>query len=410
MSKLILFDDGQVGGGPLSPLTDLRASFELRSGAVTTGERLARRLGRELAGVVVAAELAGVVATRFDVPVNRLPEGDGFLVVNGRWVRMAGRLPDELNTAMVDAEGAVVAAYMDAAQARRFIEGGCELPDDVDATPVRDAGLLSRPWELPSIGVGENLIEDLEAMAHVPEFDAGTAVQAAVTGEHPVRVSGTAEVGAFVVFDTSEGAIVIDESAVIQPHCVIGGPCYVGTGSVIRAHADVRHSVIGPQCRVGGEVSGSVIQGYSNKAHYGYLGDSYIGEWVNLGAGTTTSNLKNTYGPVRMQTHMHGRPEPTGQRFLGSVVGDHVKTAIGTRLMTGACVHTGAMIAVSGFAPKCVERFAFLTDDGAGRFELEHFALVADRMMQRRAKRVTAELTQRFAELHTEHRRPTFAA
>src|SRR5690606_29763654 len=106
-----------------------------------------------------------------------------------------------------------------------------------------------------------------------------------------------------------------------------------------------------PTCRIGGEVSHSIFQSFSNKTHGGYLGHALVGEWVNLGAATNASNLKNTYGSVRMQLAARGPREDTGLLQLGPILGDYVRTAIGTRIPTGAVIGTGCMISLSGFAP-----------------------------------------------------------
>jgi bifunctional N-acetylglucosamine-1-phosphate-uridyltransferase/glucosamine-1-phosphate-acetyltransferase GlmU-like protein len=113
-------------------------------------------------------------------------------------------------------------------------------------------------------------------------------------------------------------------------------------------------------CRVGGEVKNSILFGYSNKAHEGYLGDSYVGKWVNLGAGTTVSNLKNTLGEVTAR--IGHRNIPTGRRKLGAMIGDHVKTAIGTRMMAGSYLGFCCQLAASQILPSFVPSFTFLTD------------------------------------------------
>jgi len=148
------------------------------------------------------------------------------------------------------------------------------------------------------------------------------------------------------------------------------GPCYIGPYAHLMPLTLIRPgTTIGMMCRIGGEVSNSIVFGYSNKAHDGYLGDSYIGKWVNIGAATNTSNLKNTYGEIRVMTPRG--PEKTGRHHLGSLIGDHVKTAIGTRLMAGTYVGLASMIANSGIADKFVPSFTFLTDKGAEPYRLD---------------------------------------
>src|SRR3954462_4173874 len=137
----------------------------------------------------------------------------------------------------------------------------------------------------------------------------------------------------------------------IGANSVLKGPCYVGPHSQVKPLTVVHAGTsIGPMCKVAGEINNSIITAYTNKSHEGYLGDSYLGEWVNLGAGTTTSNLKNTYGPVRLRMGKTTEVE-TGRRHLGSLIGDHAKTAIGTRLMTGSYVGYCTMLASSTLPP-----------------------------------------------------------
>ena len=144
---------------------------------------------------------------------------------------------------------------------------------------------------------------------------------------------------------------------------------------------------IGEHCLVARqEISHSIIQGYSNKAHTGYLGNSLVGQWVNLGADTNVSNLKNTYGPVRVQLSADTPPENTGQSKQGPIIGDFVRTAIGSRLPTGSCYSTGTMLALSGVAPKFTPRFSFLTDDGPPdeKYDIDKFLAAARTVMARR--------------------------
>src|SRR5699024_3671599 len=127
---------------------------------------------------------------------------------------------------------------------------------------------------------------------------------------------------------------------------------------VIQPHALIRrYAAIGPFCKVAGEVSFSILQGYVNKGHSGFLGHAVIGAWCNFGAGTTASNLKNTYGHVRLQLAGDAAPIDTARMFHGPVMGDFVRTAIVTRLSTGTVLGTGCMIATSGFAPRFAAPF-----------------------------------------------------
>jgi UDP-N-acetylglucosamine diphosphorylase/glucosamine-1-phosphate N-acetyltransferase len=188
-----------------------------------------------------------------------------------------------------------------------------------------------------------------------------------------------------VVFDVRNGPVVIERGAQVLSGTRLEGPCWIGPGARVLGGA-IRASAFGPRSVVRGEVSSSVFLGYANKAHDGFVGHSVLGHWVNLGAGTTTSNLKNTYGIVRLS--VAGTPLATGRQFLGSLIGDHAKTAIGTMLGTGTVIGAGANVFGPGLG-KYLPPFAWGT--GGGRVSEEGFLQVAGRVLPRRELEVTPE-------------------
>jgi UDP-N-acetylglucosamine diphosphorylase / glucose-1-phosphate thymidylyltransferase / UDP-N-acetylgalactosamine diphosphorylase / glucosamine-1-phosphate N-acetyltransferase / galactosamine-1-phosphate N-acetyltransferase len=188
------------------------------------------------------------------------------------------------------------------------------------------------------------------------------------------------------VLDATAGPILIGRRASIQAFTRLAGPCFIGEGSTITG-GDIRGSSIGPVCKVRGELSSSIFLGYGNKGHDGFVGHSLIGEWVNLGAGTTTSNLKNTYGPVSVHTPAGVRE--TGMQFLGTLFGDHAKTGIGLRLTTGTIVGAGANIYGAAMPPKLVPPFAWGDAAPYASWDIEKFLVVAERVMARRSVAMT---------------------
>ncbi len=394
---LILLDDNLAD---LRPLCDLRASFELRTGALTTSERLVSQVGMHAAALWVRAEMAELIASRHSEPVNKLPGGGPFLVVNGRCARLTIETPTVVNTAVVDSAGAVIAALLDRATAETMLASGFNLPGSVRTTTVKGAPLLMHPWHVLEQAAA-NLDHDLSILARrLHQLEIEPAPRVTIVGKHRVMIGKDTVVHPHVVFDTSDGPICIDDRAVVRSMSVMVGPGYIGRDSIVVNHAHIRgHNIIGPWCKVGGEVNSCLFQGYANKAHSGYLGNSFVGEWVNLGADTVTSNLKNTYGEVRMQLDA-GVELRTGMQFLGTIFGDHGKTSIGTRMLTGSVMHTGAMLATSGFPPKCIAPFAFITEKGEEKYQLDKFFGVAEAVMKRRGMTVTPQLKARLEALH----------
>ena len=210
----------------------------------------------------------------------------------------------------------------------------------------------------------------------------GPPAHAAVLGDYPVCLLAGAVIEPHVVLDATAGPILIGPRATVQAFTRLVGPLSIGEGSMVVGDR-IASSAIGPVCKVRGEVSTSAFLGYSNKSHDGFVGHSYIGEWVNLGAGTTTSNLKNTYGTVMLETSAGSRD--TGMQFLGTMFGDHAKTGIGVRLTTGTIIGAGANVYGSEMPPKLVPPFAWGDGTPYGIYTLDKFLQVADRAMGRRA-------------------------
>jgi UDP-N-acetylglucosamine diphosphorylase/glucosamine-1-phosphate N-acetyltransferase len=183
----------------------------------------------------------------------------------------------------------------------------------------------------------------------------------------------------FVLFDVSAGPIWIEQGVTIRAFTRLAGPAWIGRSTTILG-GNVSASSIGPHCKVRGEIEATVIHGYSNKAHDGFLGHAYVGRWVNLGALTTNSDLKNNYGTVRIWTP-DGETD-TGEKKIGCLLGDHVKTAIGTMFGTGTVVGAGANVFGAEPPPKYVPPFAWGNPDVA--WDLDRVLQAAEIAMGRR--------------------------
>jgi UDP-N-acetylglucosamine diphosphorylase/glucosamine-1-phosphate N-acetyltransferase len=166
------------------------------------------------------------------------------------------------------------------------------------------------------------------------------------------------------------------------------GPCFVGPRTQVHGAKIRAGTTLGPDCRVGGEVEASIVQGHSNKYHDGFLGHAYVGEWVNLGAGTHNSDLRNDYGPVRVT--VNGRTVHTGQTKVGCFLGDHTKTGLGTLLNTGANAGVFCNLLPGGLLPKYVPSFASWWDGAlADRADLAALLRTAAQVMTRRGQECT---------------------
>ncbi len=382
MARLVFFDDGCEA---LRPLNDLRWAGDIRVGPLTNIERLCTYLEGDVGAIWVPDSIADLVKDEHDHPVNALPHGEGPLLLLNARLPMPIEAFAQLKPGVVlleQASGDPIALLADHDDARAFLEEHIMPRQRIE---VNERVLLSRPWHFKS--ARDRAIEmDLALISEgiSPEDDA-LPEGCMHIGEQRVILDDEALIYPGVTFVAEDGPIVVAARATVRPGATLIGPCFIGTGSTVLEHAVIRSfTSIGPVCKVNGEVSGCVFQGFANKAHDGFLGDSWIGEWVNLGAGTVGSNLLNTYGEVLCRRGPDAPRERTGETFLGAVIGDHVKTAIGTRLMTGCIIHTGCMLAQTAPIGGTIAPFTWMTDAGHRPYRPGKFLDVMRTAMGRR--------------------------
>jgi UDP-N-acetylglucosamine diphosphorylase/glucosamine-1-phosphate N-acetyltransferase len=209
------------------------------------------------------------------------------------------------------------------------------------------------------------------------------------------------------VLDAENGPIYIGKNVKILPNAVIEGPAYVGDGSLIKVSAKIyENTSIGPVCKVGGEVEASIIHAFSNKQHEGFIGHSYLGTWVNIGADTNNSDLKNDYGNVKV--YVDGELIDSGSMFVGLIMGDHSKSGINLMFNTGTVVGVSCNIYGSGLPPKFVPSFSWGgAQDGFVTYRIDKAIEVARRVMARRNVQLTEideKLFRKIFELTEEER------
>jgi UDP-N-acetylglucosamine diphosphorylase/glucosamine-1-phosphate N-acetyltransferase len=269
----------------------------------------------------------------------------------------------------------------DAARGRSLAKWAAQNGVKLEEANVR---LVSHYWQL----IGENrtcIGDDFQKSplrGTAPETELFKGVE--LINENDIVIGADVEVRSGTVLDASEGAIVIANGVRIEPNAIIYGPCAIGEGAIVRGGAKIGHgTTIGRQCRVGGEIEESIFSPFGNKQHDGFVGHSCAGSWVNIGAGSCTSDLKNNYGLVRAWTA--GRMRDTGRRFLGATIGDHAKVAVNSRLNTGAVVGFNANVLSSGFPPKFVPSFTWQIEPEFVRCGLDDAIETARTMMDRRS-------------------------
>ncbi len=382
MSSVILFEDARWVD--LLPMVYWRSVFELFAGRKTLLDNAAVNLKRSIDGLWMRDWIADVGGDRCQIPANQ-PVAAGDVLVNGRW------LVDDA----VDFEAApfigvcgndIVYVACDETLSKTVSPAmlcdakGCDELRQKAPTGEVEATLLRYPWDIISRN-RETLHNHWKGDDRSNNGEVSSS--AFVVNPDQVHVGDDSVVRPTAVIDADGGPVFISNNVIIDVHTYIEGPAYIGPGSHVKPHTAIRSgTTLGPMCKVAGEISSSIFCGFANKQHEGFIGDAYIGSWVNLGAGTTNSNLKNTYGNVKVQ--IGAREVDSGLRFVGSTIGDFSRLGIGQLLPTGAVVGMGAMLATGGLAPKFVPSFGWQTADGCCEADLEKTLHTAKVMMSRR--------------------------
>ncbi len=189
------------------------------------------------------------------------------------------------------------------------------------------------------------------------------------------------------IINASEGPVYIGEDAQVMDGSIIRGPVAVCKGAIIKMGARIyENTTIGPYSKVGGEITDTVFFGYSNKVHDGFLGHSVVGEWCNLGANTTTSNLKNNYEPIKLWSYVENSFVDTGQQFCGTFLGDHTKCGINTMFNTGTVVGVNANVYGTGFMRNFISSFSWGSVSGFSVFQINKAIELAKKVYKRRNK------------------------
>jgi UDP-N-acetylglucosamine diphosphorylase/glucosamine-1-phosphate N-acetyltransferase len=375
LSPVVLFEDDAVSH--LGPVAALRPAWEIRVGIFNLRERIELCAGMGS----VTGECRDLVRPGALLPP---PIGDGP--------------PLRVNARLCASVEALEAAITSLAEGEALVTDGIPLMSHGDVTSEREAPdgltLVSRPWQY--LGLNQDLLEHdagtiesrggITRRIHAVEFEGAPARQAlldatafarmeivegaTLIGPGPILFGAGAQVRPSAVIDAATGPVVLGAGVVIHPLSVVTGPAYLGPGTVVNPGAKIRHGTsAGSFCKLGGEVEESLILDLSNKQHDGFLGHAIVGSWVNLGADTNGSDLKNNYSSVRVDLG-EGLVE-SGESFVGPHIGDHAKTGIDTMLTTGGVLGVAANVFGGGFAPKFVPAFAWGGAEGLAVYRLE---------------------------------------
>lgn len=402
MTALYLYDDARAR--TFEPFASTRPLSEMVSGAVLIRERWK--------SVLQPSEtffLSGASHEFFDEGIETAPAGGmipaGSIIANARCIpTIPADIPNVARRAATcsmwrSGERLCAVRIKEPIDARAFADGSMTIDAIAAGTgAIGDVGgwWLDEVWDLIRL-LPEQLTADILAFASQPYAPRGTVPEhVTVIGNHPVIVLGDSRIEPHVVLDASAGPILINHDSVIRAFTRITGPCYVGRHTQILG-GELTACSIGDVCKARGELANTIFLGYANKGHDGFVGHSYLGRWVNLGAGTITSNLKNTYGSVALWTPSGERD--TSMQFLGTLFGDHVKTGIGLTLTTGCVLGAGANV-YDRMPPKAVPPFAWGGGAPYTLYRADKFLETAQRVMARRHVELSMRMRRHLRSVH----------
>ncbi|MDG5768147.1 putative sugar nucleotidyl transferase [Balneolales bacterium ANBcel1] len=381
---LCFFEDR--GDLQFAPLTITRPVDDLRIGIFTIREKWLKRLGTNRFARIQREPLTRVFPA--DNPAD-LREG---LWINARW------LPDEDAAAQAVSlspgsyllrNGKVVAARLQDDKHRKFALHPVASSLAGDGRSTNAGTWLAGLWDI-FLNNGREIERDIDLLRE-PAIDPVSAFPRVVlVNADRIHAAESARIDPGVVIDASAGPVYLGPGSHVMYGAVLLGPVAICEKSTVKMGAKISNgTTAGPVCKLNGEVENVILQSYSNKGHDGFLGNSLIGEWCNLGANTITSNLKNNYKSVRIPEWPTGEEFDTRQQFFGAVMGDHGKTAINTSLSAGTLSGVCTNIFTTDFPPKHIPSFSWVSPEGIQKYRFEKAIETIETIMKRRQVNLT---------------------
>lgn len=381
MKNIILFDPDTRD--QLLPLTYTRPVCELRVGITTISEKWAAQFGGKISYIT-----QDYLSEKYPIEIS-----DDNFVINGSVLPNAKlcKLINELNNnEAFQKDGELIAARLDRLQFHNLMEDndieelvGFELQE----TPF---DTINYAWDIFSLN-NKTIRDDFNVLTQ-GRVSAPLSKTNKIVGDESLIFLEEGATVECAILNTQKGPIYIGKDAEIMEGCIIRGPLAMCEHSLLKMGAKIYGATtLGPHCKVGGEVNNVVLFGYSSKAHEGYLGNSVIGEWCNLGADTNTSNLKNTYEEVKLWDYTKNSFGRTGLQFLGLIMGDHSKCGINTMFNTGTVVGVSANVFGAGFPRNFIPSFTWGGPQGYETYDLKKAFFTIERVLARRNMELSDE-------------------
>lgn len=398
--NLIIFEDEFTDD--LYPFSQIRPVFDLKCGMVSLKERILREL--PVSDIILWVRDYLIPVTREnnpDIKVNELYENEkDYFFINGTLLFNEEYKNVILNNGnTVFKKGSRILAanikYSDTLRLDKKLDHSKTIDSDNEifswfGQKEVDFVNIKYWWDLVHKNP-EMLEKDFQFLEKDGIISGKVYPNVSLLNEKNIYIAEGTVVKPGCVLDAEEGPVFIDENAEIFPNSTIIGPVYIGKKTKIKTGAKIYEgTTIGEVCKIGGEVEGSIIHSYSNKQHDGFLGHAYLGQWVNLGADTNNSDLKNNYSNVKVD--LNGRKIDTGSMFVGLAMGDHSKSGINAMFNTGTAVGISCNIYGAGLPPKHVPSFSWGSSEGFVEYDIEKALATARTVMERRKIELTENM------------------
>ncbi len=389
--QICIFED--INYLNFEPMVFTRPVYDLLCGSTSIKEKIIRNYGSVKVSLHCRPYLSEIVQKNNpEFLVNKIEDTE-CLFINGRIIapeNLSQLLPlKSVEDKVFVNEETVLAAYLSGKNLQNKLNNIKNLfsVNDFNGLPIKilDLKCANYLWDLININ-GEQITFDYNYLTKQNKRQnliESVSASVNIINKENIFVGKNVTIKPGVVLDASNGPIIIDDNAFIYPNAVIEGPVSIGESSKIKSGAAIYENVsIGKVCKVGGEVEQSIFMDYSNKQHAGFIGHSYIGSWVNLGADTNNSDLKNNYSKIKIK--LSSKEVESGSQFLGLMIGDHSKSAINTMFNTGTVVGFSCNIFASGFPEKYVPSFTWGGDDSSKVYDIKKAIETAKIVLSRR--------------------------
>ena len=387
--QICFFSDDTAAN--FNPLTLTRPLDDLRLGIFTIRQKWEFALSADNTSRIVPDYLSGVF------PSGTVSEDEDCFWINPRFlpssklIQQIKKLPEHN---FITYKGNVVAARINGKLSQNFLEKKHLNVENLEEQISKEAISIQYLWDLLSLNQSQ-IIYDIRQSNLIPLTEFKDESHFVSNRPDNIYLSKDVIIEPGCIIDAEEGPVVIQSGARIEAGSILRGPVAICEGATVKMASRIYGgTTVGPVCKIGGEVSGTIFHSYTNKAHDGFVGSSLFGQWINLGANTVTSNLKNDYSFIKVVDWDTNIPVDTGLQFFGTVMGDHSKTAINTTLNTGTVCGVSSNIFTHELTPNFISSFCWLSAKSSDTYRFDKALEVMQAMMKRRNIKLTKEYQQ----------------